>query len=55
MERIVLKAKEGMALTNGTIYGKIIYLATGVDADSFYEITEEEYNNINEESIEVND
>ena len=43
MERIVLTAKDGMVLTNGEIYGKEIYLAEGVSANSFYEITEDEY------------
>lgn len=43
MERIILIAKDGMVLTNGEIYGKEIYLADGVSADSFYEITEAEY------------
>lgn len=38
-----LKASEGMILTNGTIYGRIIYVADDVDINSFYEITEEEY------------
>ena len=41
--RDCIKATEGMVLTNGEVYGKQIYLADGVDADSFYEITEEEY------------
>lgn len=38
-----LIAREGMILTNGTIYGRIIYVADDVDINSFYEITEEEY------------
>ena len=49
MERTVLKARQGYVFTNGTNYGKIIYLANGVSADSYYEITEEEYNKILEE------
>lgn len=36
-------ASESMVLTNGTAYGTTIFLADGVDASSFYEITLEEY------------
>ena len=43
MERKVIYASEGKMLTNGEIYGKQIYLAEGVSEDGFYEITEEEY------------
>lgn len=49
MERTVLKSREGYIFTNGTDYGKIIYLANGINADSYYEITEEEYNKILEQ------
>ena len=41
--RKVLTATEGHVYTNGEIYGKIIYLAHGVNASTFYEITDEEY------------
>lgn len=42
-EGIVLNANEGMILTNGSTYGRTIYLAQGISAESYYEITEEEY------------
>lgn len=43
MERIVLKASEGMILTDGEIFGRIIFLADGTNPDAFTEITEEQY------------
>ena len=46
MNRIILEAKDGYVYTNGTDYGKIIYLAVGASPDDYYEITEEEYNKI---------
>lgn len=44
--RIVLYADDGKVLTNGEIYGKQLYLAEGVSAEGFYEITEVEYEEI---------
>ena len=52
MERKILKASEGMVLTNGEIYGSEIYLAEGVDASSFYEIPESEISNLEEATSE---
>ena len=43
MERQILFANDGMVLTNGETFGKEIYLADGVSADSYHEITEAEY------------
>ena len=39
----VITAAEGRVLTDGTVYGKTLYLAEGADPSAFYEITEEEY------------
>ena len=41
--RTVLYADEGKVLTDGTHYGKVIYLAEGVEPSAYYEITEDEY------------
>ena len=45
-QRAYIEATEGHILTNGAIYGRRIYLADGVSEDDFYEITEEEYEEI---------
>ena len=50
--RIVLKADEGFVYTNGEIYGTTIYLAEGVSAEGFRQITIEEYNRLMEQSAE---
>lgn len=41
--RTSIKAKEGYILTNGEIYGSEIFLAEGMSADNFHEITLAEY------------
>ena len=38
----VLKADEGMTLTNGETFGKVVYLGTNDSADNWREITDEE-------------
>ena len=47
--RDFIEAREGYILTDGKTYGKRIYLAEGISKDAFYEITEAEYNAIQEE------
>lgn len=46
--RKVIQATEGHILTNGEVYGRTIYLAEGETGDDFREITDEEYNEIQE-------
>ena len=41
--RTPIIAKEGYVLTNGEIYGKMVFLAESVDPKTFYEITEADY------------
>lgn len=47
--RTKLVADEGMVLTNGTDYGKIVFLADNDNDKNWHEITEEEYNALQEE------
>ena len=44
--RKTLYADEGKVLTNGTIYGRQIHLAEGLDESTFYEIAEAEYDKV---------
>lgn len=46
VERITLTADDGYVYTDGNIYGSTIYLAEGMSADDFKQITLEEYNEI---------
>ena len=49
----VLRAPDGFIYTNGVdTFGYDIFLADGVDENSFYLITEEEYKKLNSESLE---
>ena len=43
-QRTILRAPEGMMLTDGEHYGTIIYLAEGRDGSAFTAISMEEYN-----------
>lgn len=49
----VLKADEGMRLTDGEIYAKTVLLPDGRSADEFTEITEEAYEEIMKEQEEL--
>lgn len=48
--RTSIKAHDGMILTDGNTYGTEIFLAEGMSAEDFHEITLEEYNRILEEA-----
>jgi hypothetical protein len=50
--RTVLKAEEGMILTDGEIYGRTVLLGVDRSAEEFHEITEAEYNEILSEEDE---
>lgn len=53
--RIKLSASEGMILTNGTDFGKEVYLGCNDSTFNWWEITEEEYENIlQEKEAELN-
>ncbi len=45
-ERKILYADDGKVVTNGEVYGKIIYLAEDASADGYFEITYDEYEEI---------
>ena len=44
--RTTLYAEDGMMLTDGENFGRIVHLAVGADPKAWYEITEEEYEQI---------
>lgn len=48
IKQIILTADEGMYLTNGETYGKTVVLPEDADQSAWYEISEAEYNEIQE-------
>lgn len=48
-----LKADEGMTLTNGEAFGKEFYLGKGDMAENWHEITDAEYERIQEQAVMV--
>ena len=50
--QIILIADEGKMLTDGSTYCKSVRLPEGASGFNWYEITEEEYNKLQEEMIE---
>lgn len=53
--RNIITAKEGHVLTNGTVYGKMLFLSEGADPGEFYEITDAEYQAIMEAQPDENE
>ena len=43
MNHVKLVAQEGMLLTNGESYGKVVYVGAGDSVDNWHQITEKEY------------
>lgn len=46
IKQIILKADEGMYITNGETFGKTAILPESADQNEWYEITEREYNEL---------
>ena len=44
--RIKLTAGDGMILTDGESFGKVVFLASGDEGEKWYEISEGEYQEI---------
>lgn len=49
---VMLTADEGMILTNGKVYGKIIVLGNGDSAENYREISDEEFRAVEEARLE---
>ena len=52
-QRTTLYADEGMILTNGEHFGRIVHLEVGADASAWQEITAKEYESIIKEREEI--
>ena len=50
--RVKLTAAEGMTLTNGELFGKVIFLGANDSADNWREITDEEASQLTTEEGE---
>lgn len=51
--RIKLTAGDGMILTDGESFGKVVFLASGDEGERWYEISEGEYRGIMREAEQV--
>ena len=51
----VLKADEGMTLTNGEAFGKVVYLGKNDSADNWHEITDEDAEELQNTESEVDE
>lgn len=49
MKRSVLRANDGMVLTNGEVFGKTVYPSVNDSPENWHEITLEEYERIMKE------
>ena len=49
MDRIILIADDGKVYTNGSTYGVEVYLAIGESPSNWWEITNEEYEALQQE------
>ncbi len=54
IESNVLKADEGMMLTNGETFGQTVYLGKNDVVDNWHEITEEEAERLQNEDVPDN-
>ena len=50
---IVLRADDGMYLTNGEVYGKTVILGDWDKPENYYEVTEAEYEEILKAQSEI--